>query len=161
MKCNKEINNNLKRIFCNLVFKNNKYKKGIIIILGLVFINCCDYEKIINSTKEANKEENKSTKKGENNGSEIELGNVKSINGEENEKKEDQASEIIENEGMFSNTINDSFLKEERCSYCQSCLKKKKRIPLLLFSMFIKFFRSNYCWVNYIFFMQKKIIREF
>ena len=26
---------------------------------------------------------------------------------------------------MFSDPIDDSFLKEERCSYCQSCLKKK------------------------------------
>ena len=121
MKCNRGTNNNLKRIFCNLAFKNNKYKKGIIIILGLVFINCCDY-KFTDSTLEANKEENELT---ENNGSKIELVNVESINNEENEKKEDQASEIIENEGMFSNTINDSFLKEERCSYCQSCLKKK------------------------------------
>ena len=121
MKCNRGTNNNLKRIFCNLAFKNNKYKKGIIIILGLVFINCCDY-KFTDSTLEANKEENELT---ENNGDEIELVNVESINNEENEKKEDQASEIIENEGMFSNTINDSFLKEERCSYCQSCLKKK------------------------------------
>ena len=121
MKCNRGINNNLKGIFCNLVFKNNKYKKGIIIILGLVFINCCDYEKFTNPTKEANKEGNKSTKK-------IELVYVKSINEGGNEKNEDQASETTENKGMFSDPIDDFSLetnKEERCSYCQSCLKKK------------------------------------
>ena len=115
MKCNRGINNNLKGIFCNLVFKNNKYKKGIIIILGLVFINCCDYEKITNPTKEANKEGNELIK---NNGDGIELVGVKSINEGGNEKNEDQASETTENKGMFSDPIDDSFLKEERCSYC-------------------------------------------
>ena len=127
MKCNKGTNNNLKRIFCNLAFKNNKYKKGIIIILGLVFINCCDYEKITNSTKEANKEKNKSTEKEENNVGKNELDNVKPSNDEGNEKNENLSCDITK-EGMFSSSINDSFLgtnKEERCSYCQSCLKKK------------------------------------
>ena len=164
MKCNNGTNNNLKKIFCNLAFKNNKYKKGIIIILGLVFINCCDYkftdstEKIelanvntsndevnekngnqsydttkegtsynSDSTPEANKEENKSTEKGENNEVKNELDNVKPSNDEGNEKNENQSYDITK-EGMFSSSINDSLLetnKEERCSYCQSCLKKK------------------------------------
>lgn len=103
MKCNKRINNNFKGIFCNLAFKNNKYKKGIIIILGLIFINCCDY-KITNSTLEAN--------------------------------------------------------KEEKCSYCQSCLKKKivfcgKEFPYYCLACLFSSLGAITAGGNYIFFMQK------